>query len=88
MGKDFQKSALPTFLHFVRVRAAHQLHVGSKITYFFALLDIFEFGSTSLSGLLGLLSVPSKSDTDCICILADLLGVALVSLLREKISIF
>ena len=27
MGKDFQKSALPTFLHFVRVRAAHQPHV-------------------------------------------------------------
>ena len=27
MGKDFQKSALPTFLHFERVRPAHQPHV-------------------------------------------------------------
>ena len=29
MGKDFQKSALQTFLQFVRVRAAHQPHVDS-----------------------------------------------------------
>ena len=27
MGKDFQKSALSTFLYFVRVRAEHQLHM-------------------------------------------------------------
>ena len=28
MGIDFQKSAIPTFLQFARVRAAHQPHVG------------------------------------------------------------
>ena len=27
MGKEFQKSALPTLFHFVRVRAAFQPHV-------------------------------------------------------------
>ena len=27
MGKEFQKSTLPTLFHFVRVRAAFQLHV-------------------------------------------------------------
>ena len=30
-GKEFQKSALPTLFHFVRVRVAHQPHV----SYFF-----------------------------------------------------
>ena len=34
MGENFQKSELPAFLQFVRVRAAHQLHVqGLKIEY-------------------------------------------------------
>ena len=30
MGEEFQKSALPTLLHFVRVRAAIELHVSLK----------------------------------------------------------
>ena len=31
MGKDFQKSALQTLLHFVRVKAAHQPHVATRV---------------------------------------------------------
>ena len=31
MGENFQKSALPTFLQFVRVRAAHQPHMDATV---------------------------------------------------------
>ena len=31
IGKDFKKSVLPTFLHFVRLRAAHQPHVSNLV---------------------------------------------------------
>ena len=33
MGKEFQKSALPTLFHFVRVRAALQPHVQNQLFF-------------------------------------------------------
>ena len=33
MGKESQKSALPTLFHFVRVRAAYQPHVHLQVNF-------------------------------------------------------
>ena len=43
MGKDFKKSALPIFLHFVRVRAGHQPLVCCWLAPTFQIVGIFHF---------------------------------------------
>ena len=42
MGKEFQKSALPTLFHFVRVRAAFQPHVKKNNIQFRMSQKLFE----------------------------------------------
>ena len=42
MGKEFQKSALPTLFHFVRVKAAFQPHVFQD---YFQVLNEFQMKS-------------------------------------------